>query len=573
MPLNKLDSIIKNTEGRILYVSPSDLDSTDSISNQGNSLARPFKTLQRALIESARFSYVKGNNNDETEKTTILLMPGNHVIDNRPGYSIDSAGTTIPAGENFNLSLDSNFDLTQKDNDLFKFNSVYGGVIVPRGTSVVGLDLRKTKLRPLYIPNPTDDDVPNSAIFRITGACYFWQFSIFDGDEFGTVYTQKNNFELKSSPTFSHHKLTVFEYADGVNEVDTKGVTDLNMYYAKLSKAYGTGSGREVDSTDIFPGNKEGFTSVRPEFEIVGAFASDPIVITSIISGDGATPTRRITVTTQTPHGLDVGTPIRIKDVTGTNSAAYNISTRVTEVSTISDNIFFYTISSDPAEIPATGTINNTPVATVTIETDTVSGASPYIFNVSMRSVWGMNGMLTDGSKATGFRSMVVAQFTGISLQKDDRAFVKYIPSSREYQNTFYSAGTTQTGSTLSSQSSSSGIVYHLDSDAIYRKGWEQTHIKMTNDAIVQIVSVFAIGYNKHFESQSGGDASVTNSNSNFGQLSLISEGFKKEAFEKDNKAFITHIIPPRAFHSTEEDIDWLTLDQSNATSTKLYLF
>ena len=93
MPLNKLDSIIKNTEGRILYVSPSDLDSTDSISNQGNSLARPFKTLQRALIESARFSYIKGNSNDETEKTTILLMPGEHVIDNRPGYTIDSGGT------------------------------------------------------------------------------------------------------------------------------------------------------------------------------------------------------------------------------------------------------------------------------------------------------------------------------------------------------------------------------------------------------------------------------------------------------------------------------------------------
>ena len=34
MPLNKLDSIIKNTEGRILYVSPNDLDSTDSITNQ-----------------------------------------------------------------------------------------------------------------------------------------------------------------------------------------------------------------------------------------------------------------------------------------------------------------------------------------------------------------------------------------------------------------------------------------------------------------------------------------------------------------------------------------------------------
>ena len=105
MPLNKLDSIIKNTEGRILYVSPADLDSTDSISNQGNSLARPFKTLQRALIESARFSYVKGNSNDETEKTTILLMPGEHVIDNRPGYSIDSAGTITTADSSSIRSL------------------------------------------------------------------------------------------------------------------------------------------------------------------------------------------------------------------------------------------------------------------------------------------------------------------------------------------------------------------------------------------------------------------------------------------------------------------------------------
>ena len=173
MPLNKLDSIIKNTEGRILYVSPSDLDSTDSITNQGNSLARPFKTLQRALIESARFSYIKGNSNDLTERATILLMPGEHIIDNRPGYSIDSTGSIATADgsvvRSLPLTLDSVFDLTQKDNDLYKFNSVNGGVIVPRGTSIVGLDLRKTKIRPLYIPNPTDDSINYSSIFRITG--------------------------------------------------------------------------------------------------------------------------------------------------------------------------------------------------------------------------------------------------------------------------------------------------------------------------------------------------------------------------------------------------------------------
>jgi len=573
LPLNKLDNFIKNTEGRILYVSPADLDATDSIDNTGNSLARPFKTLQRALIESARFSYVRGNSNDETEKTTILLMPGVHEIDNRPGYGIDtSGGITTPDGTAvvpLALTLESNFDLTQSNNDLYKFNSVYGGVIVPRGTSIVGLDLRKTKVRPKYIPNPTDDSVDSSAIFRITGACYFWQFSFFDGDEFGLVYTQPDNFNIQSTPTFSHHKLTCFEYADGVNEVGTKGLTDLEMYYAKLSIAYASGSGRPVDSDDVFPGNPEGFNPQRPEYEIVGAFLADPISITDIISGDGAgNPTSRVTVITSSPHRLNEGTPIRI---TGVSDFRYNISTKVSEVDVNDPNKFYYTISSDFALIDDNPTITGNEF--VIVETDTVSGASPYIFNISMRSIWGMNGMHADGAKATGFRSMVVAQFTGVSLQKDDRAFVQYDPSSRTYRNLFYSSGTTQSGAVLSAKSSSSGRVYHLESDSIYRKGWEQTHIKITNDAILQIVSVFAIGFNKHFTCESGGDASITNSNSNFGQLSLVSDGFKKEAFEKDNKAFLTHIIPPRTIESAEENIDWLTIDLGKPnTTSKLYI-
>ena len=93
MALSRLENFIKNVEGNILYVNPNDLDSTDDISNQGNSLTRPFKTIQRALLESARFSYQTGLNNDKFDKTTIMLYPGEHIIDNRPGYSIDSNGT------------------------------------------------------------------------------------------------------------------------------------------------------------------------------------------------------------------------------------------------------------------------------------------------------------------------------------------------------------------------------------------------------------------------------------------------------------------------------------------------
>ena len=69
----------------------------------------------------------------------------------------------------------------------------------------------------------------------------------------------------------------------------------------------------------------------------------------------------------------------------------------------------------------------------------------------------------------------------------------------------------------------------------------------------LQIVSVFAIGYAKHFSAESGGDASVTNSNSNFGQISLNSDGFKKEAFTKDDTAYITSLITPKSITSTTD--------------------
>ena len=82
MPLSRLQNFLKSVRGNILYVNPNDLDSTDSIENQGNSLTRPFKTIQRALIEAARFSYQSGLSNDRFAKTTILLYPGDHVVDN-----------------------------------------------------------------------------------------------------------------------------------------------------------------------------------------------------------------------------------------------------------------------------------------------------------------------------------------------------------------------------------------------------------------------------------------------------------------------------------------------------------
>jgi hypothetical protein len=584
LPLNKLDNFIKNTEGRILYVNPNDLDATDAITNQGNSLTQPFKTIQRAILEAARFSYILGNKNDVTEKTTILLFPGEHVIDNRPGYAIKEitgaaygvspGGTQSLASATFSLTQTSNFDLTQSENALYIFNSINGGVVVPRGTSIVGLDLRKTKLRPLYVPNPTDPAVARSAIFRITGACYFWQFSLFDANQSGLVYTNNTDFSAnnQATPTFSHHKLTCFEYADGVNVPTGYTITDLDMYYAKVSNAFNTASGRDIP--EKYPTSTTGFAKQDSEWTIVGSFATDPVTISAIQSGDGTTASTIVTVTTSSPHNLQTGIPIKIN---GVNTNDYNISTTVQNV--ISSTQFTYLLSFVRNNLPAAPSLSN---GTVTIETDTVSGASPYIFNISLRSIWGMNGMHADGAKASGFRSMVVAQFTGVSLQKDDRAFVAYNQSSRNYAGINY---TTATGALLASGSSSTdpGSVYHLNPDAIYRNGWESTHIKLSNDAFIQIVSVFAIGYTKHFEGVNGADASITNSNSNFGQNSITASGFKAAAFAKDDTAYVTSIVAPRAITNssissiTSSNVSWVQIDVGLTTavgiSSHLYLF
>jgi hypothetical protein len=567
MPLTKLDNFIKNTEGRTIYVNPDDLDSSDSITNQGNSLARPFKTIQRALIEAARFSYVKGANNDIVEKTTILLFPGEHIVDNRPGFAIydnggaayavsRAGGAGVLASSVLSLGLDSNFDLQQESNDLYKFNSYYGGAIIPRGVSIVGLDLRKTKIRPKYVPNPTDPAVDRSTIFRITGTCYLWQYSVFDGDPNSFVYTDPDDFSEvnQSVPNFSHHKLSCFEYADGVNNVSSYGLTDLDMYYSKVSNAFN--AYRDIDQK--FPQDAEGFAKMRPEWEIVGAFATDPINISNIFAGNGFTANAVVTVTTDDPHNLSVGTPIKISGVGGAGvTEPYNISTTVQNV--LDATRFTYLLPSF-ASYPTLNPAPSSAGAQAIIETDTVSGASPYIFNISMRSVWGMNGLIADGDKAAGFKSTVLAQFTGISLQKDDRAFVKYNKESRTYESIPIS---TVRGSELplGASSTDTSKIYHIDQFAIYRKGWETTHIEISNDGFSQLVSIFAIGFNRHFHALNGGDHSITNSNSNFGQLALVSTGFKKEAFNKDNHAYITSIIPPRDINPREDTIEWLSLD------------
>ena len=575
MPLSRLENFLKNAEGNILYVNPSDFDATDSFENQGNSLTRPFKSIQRALVEAARFSYQAGDNNDKIDRTTILVYPGTHYIDNRPGFSIEEINGNavfkeqVAPGQWEERSLPefgetTNFDIFDPANDLRKYNAVAGGAVLPRGTSIIGLDLRKTKIRPLYVPDPYDNNVEESSIFNVTGTCYFTAFTIFDGDPTKTVY--KNYSQSRVVPNFSHHKLTTFTYIDGVNKVKLGNyqtyLTDLDMYYYKVAKAYGDITGRGLAD---FPVGTD-FEPSIDEFRIVGALEANPLGISSIRAGngDGTGDVNVITVTTAdrltgstAPHNLFVNSPFLLNGVE-VDPDSYNGSFTVKEV--VGINTFTFTTNQSPLEFLPNPTEIDT--ATVSSGSDTVSSASPYIFNVSLRSVFGMCGMHADGNKAAGFKSMVVAQYTGVSLQKDDNAFILYD------EGAFYDEDT------LPENSPERPL--HTNSKAIFKPDFENSHIRASNNAFIQAVSIFAIGFSHHFLTESGGDMSITNSNSNFGNTSLESTGFKPDAFNRDDTGFITHIIPPRELVAQENSVTWLSLDAEkiiNATDTsKLYI-
>ena len=73
-----------------------------------------------------------------------------------------------------------------------------------------------------------------------------------------------------------------------------------------------------------------------------------------------------------------------------------------------------------------------------------------------------MNGLDCDGDKATGFKSMVCAQFTGISIQKDDNSFILYNPTTAIFNDTTTVA--------------ESEKPLHSNSRAIYKPNYETSH-------------------------------------------------------------------------------------------------
>ena len=173
----------------------------------GYTPSRPFRTINRAIIEAGIItsrSYLNLTNPVPCgDLVSIVLAPGITTVLNDPGEADTPVWTD---------------GFTPDDADLIKFNPTnVGGLILPRGCSLISLDLRKTNLRPNYVPAPDEEEPDYSnrrAIFRMTGGGYYYGWSVFD----------------KEGSTDSHHLLSVFEYASKAQ---------LDEFYGKIVDSFG----------------------------------------------------------------------------------------------------------------------------------------------------------------------------------------------------------------------------------------------------------------------------------------------------------------------------------------------
>ena len=626
----------------VLYVNQSDKNATDAESNDGGNLTKPFKTIERALLESAKRSYV-ASANDRFEAFTIMVLPGDYEIDNRPGYDVIT--NPISVGQ----SLESN---------LYRFNPRNGGVIVPRGTSIVGYDLRKTVIRPKYVPTPTSDAGSITGDdYRISGVRYDGAKMI----EKSRGYIQEQAYlHIKATyPSLTNindickrdlgyfidaiisdlrtggnaNSFIVGEYYtlgqdnDGINESTDitasgeyqflKSDTEVTATKAAFNKA------RDIMKEIVDPGTNyyneitSGKTISLPTFtngvdysegvsngtgdcsEVVDAVHELTAVVTGILDAPD-------TYTATIKKTLPVGFQTSIFKVTGGcyfwqmtfkdaknnpyNSVSYSGSGVPTFTTASSPAYSHHRVVSfsyadqrsfdgeleryykriDAWDVTIDGgnsrevrleeyqIVGNSSVKTAI---DTVNSCSPYIFNCSLRSVFGLCGMHTDGSKVkdNSFKSMVVAQFTGISLQKDEDAYWQPLnKTGKVYTTAGTSLATGDTFRNIASEAESAtnrGPIY-ADPDAEYKHDWRHFHIKASNGAFIQVVSVFAVGYADQFLAVNGGDMSITNSNSNFGQISLRAAGNKFKADPPSSYGKITAIIPPAGINKETQYLE-----------------
>lgn len=174
------------THTHTLFVNSTDSSSSDSLDNHGTH--RPFQTLNRACLEVGRRTLT-----GDKEKFLIVLQSEEIAALNDKGYPVEKFTTsTIPFAKHESLSL----------TDLISFNDKEGGIIIPNGTSIIGLNPPKNTLRPSYVPLwNKEDGAEHTSLLRWDNGCSLCGLSFSDKTQDLIVFKHNNTL----TTNFPHH--------------------------------------------------------------------------------------------------------------------------------------------------------------------------------------------------------------------------------------------------------------------------------------------------------------------------------------------------------------------------------
>jgi len=523
------DSLVRN----IIHVDPSIGD--DSISNSGFVEDKPFRSIERAIIQAVRESRRSGQYNDRYDKVVVQLAPGDYYADNTPGAGsipglTSSTGLVQRIETGFTIETVTKIDRAT----IIQVNALnpsfteppialnLGRIIYSQSGGVGNIARIEKESIGSAIWNVTLEYVRGA--FSVNDEIYYDGLSLINPSGGGLVVPRGisiNGVDLRkvrirpmyvptlnpveeepqrertaifkvtggtyvSLLTFtdnpqihrSHNTVTAITFA---SEAEINGGAGETSYYSKLNSLFGQYDGWGA----------QGLEPISAETTIVAPIADSKDL--------------RQTDSEENQTGLP------LPDSRPDAPIAYPGATRIKRLGSQDQRVF---------DLPD---INST------------RSSSPYIFNCSVRSIFGMNGLWADGALVSGFKSMVTANFTQVSLQTDPTCF--------NAQAYYLDPPTNKVDGV--------GKQYRVSANDTFK--YRHFGMRGSNDAAVQIVSVFVIGNADHFVCDSGSDLSITNSCSDFGDISLRSIGYKTRAFSQDEGIPSTNfggtklleIIPP----------------------------
>jgi len=521
--------------GYVVFVAPEFQGSTDSILNDGQAL--PFQTLTRAILELSKITInaiLAGSTaSSENSKYTIYFAPSRITANNGPGVTLNDF--TV----DFSTSPEAQVTTTQ----LTQFNSVTGGIIVPRGISIVGLDLKKCIISPTYVPhykNPAypdgiygDEDNPITSVLKWTGNTYLNNFSILDKvDSRDITRIEANSVGQAVFYSSRPHGLEIGDevsvtFSSNVNQ--TTGTFRDGIYYAY-----------PIDTFSFYLQDSPLGDAVYVNYSAIPVITGTISTILYVTNQLKSAHRLRGTLNTTFEELSDYYTKVQ-------RAFPDYFGGQVTEGSLLVSQAEYVIVAPTSGIYPDNLDVNST------------KNSSAYANSVNLRSNYGMCWGEIIGSEIKGFKSLIANECTCVSLQNDPAAYEIYTTLLNPVTNvseqkwwtlaraTYLSLPANERPGSINlvpvqdqlellNKTKIKNIRYYYQTLVAEdgknigivntEKDFRHFGVRARDGAYAQLQSIYTIGCAVGAWALNGGFITYTNSTTNFGSVAMKSEGF-----------------------------------------------